>query len=145
MRPTNEIRRYNVTSSLIGWEHSQNDPSDQLLDVMVSHYFLDFNTLMPRQNGRHFPDDIFKCIFLEFIHVSSLCFSSSILSADAYMITSTANILRTHLSWVKLEISLMNSKNKTGHSTEPFGMPFFISRYSDVSYWNETSCWRLWK
>ena len=23
-----------------------------------------FNTLTPRQNGRHFPDDIFKCIFL---------------------------------------------------------------------------------
>ena len=25
---------------------------------------LSFNTLGPRQNGRHFPDDIFKCIFL---------------------------------------------------------------------------------
>ena len=25
----------------------------------------DFNTLRPRQNGRHFPDDIFKCIFLD--------------------------------------------------------------------------------
>ena len=25
---------------------------------------LDFNTLRPRQNGRHFADDIFKCIFL---------------------------------------------------------------------------------
>ena len=23
-----------------------------------------FNTLRPRQNDRHFPDDIFKCIFL---------------------------------------------------------------------------------
>ena len=23
-----------------------------------------YNTLRPRQNGRHFPDDIFKCIFL---------------------------------------------------------------------------------
>ena len=23
------------------------------------------NTLRPRQNGRHFPDDIFKCIFLD--------------------------------------------------------------------------------
>ena len=22
------------------------------------------NTLRPRQNGRHFPDDIFNCIFL---------------------------------------------------------------------------------
>ena len=25
---------------------------------------LQFNTLRPRQDGRHFPDDIFKCIFL---------------------------------------------------------------------------------
>ena len=25
---------------------------------------LKFNTLRPRQNGRHFPDDILKCIFL---------------------------------------------------------------------------------
>ena len=25
-RPTNERRRYNVTSSLIGWAHAQNDP-----------------------------------------------------------------------------------------------------------------------
>ena len=25
---------------------------------------MNFNTLRPRQNGRHFPDDIFKCIFL---------------------------------------------------------------------------------
>ena len=24
-----------------------------------------FNTLRPRQNGRHFSDDIFKCIFLD--------------------------------------------------------------------------------
>ena len=24
----------------------------------------DINTLSPRQDGRHFPDDIFKCIFL---------------------------------------------------------------------------------
>ena len=29
---------------------------------MISTYC--FNTLRPRQNGRHFPDDIFKCIFL---------------------------------------------------------------------------------
>ena len=26
--------------------------------------FLEFNSLRPRQNGRYFPDDIFKCIFL---------------------------------------------------------------------------------
>ena len=27
-------------------------------------YTKSFNTLRPRHNGRHFPDDIFKCIFL---------------------------------------------------------------------------------
>ena len=26
MRPANERRRYNVTSSLIGWAHTENDP-----------------------------------------------------------------------------------------------------------------------
>ena len=25
---------------------------------------VEFNPLRPRQNGRHFPDDIFKCIFV---------------------------------------------------------------------------------
>ena len=29
---------------------------------IMGHMF--FNTSRPRQNGRHFPDDIFKCIFL---------------------------------------------------------------------------------
>ena len=26
---------------------------------------IDLTQLRPRQNGRHFPDDIFKCIFLK--------------------------------------------------------------------------------
>ena len=30
------------------------------------------NTLRPRQNGRHFPDDIFKCIFLNKISITFL-------------------------------------------------------------------------
>ena len=29
-----------------------------------SNWLISFNTLRPRQNGRHFADDIFKCIFL---------------------------------------------------------------------------------
>ena len=36
--------------------------------LALSHRFVtwvpDVNTLRPRQNGRHFADDIFKCIFL---------------------------------------------------------------------------------
>ena len=35
MRPTNERRRYNVTSSLIGRAHTQNDPWGTRI---VSHY-----------------------------------------------------------------------------------------------------------
>ena len=109
------------------------DWSWNLLPMIMT---LDFFLLIERQ--------LFEYHFVvEFIHVSSLCFSSSTLSADAYMITSSANILRTHPSNVKLEISLMNSKNKMGPSTDPCGTPFFISRYSDVSCWSETSCWRL--
>ena len=30
---------------------------------IVTQLDLSFNTLRPKQNGRHFPDDIFKCIF----------------------------------------------------------------------------------
>ena len=36
------------------WSLDQHQPCD------TGH----INTLRPRQNGRHFPDDIFKCIFL---------------------------------------------------------------------------------
>ena len=80
-----------------------------------------------RRHRGHYDVNIMEYhLVSEFIHFSSLCFSSSILSADAYMITSSANILRTHLSWVRLEISLMNSKNKTGHSTELWYAIFHI-------------------
>ena len=34
---------------------------DELIDDSVSSVF---NSLRPRQNGRHFTDNIFKCIFL---------------------------------------------------------------------------------
>ena len=34
------------------------------IDPALYHHVLVFNSLRPRQNGRHFPDDIFKCIFL---------------------------------------------------------------------------------
>ena len=33
-------------------------------NVSGSNNIIVFNTLRPRQDGRHFPDDIFKCIFL---------------------------------------------------------------------------------
>ena len=34
------------------------------IDGLVTLYIHTVNTLRPRQNGRHFADDIFKCIFL---------------------------------------------------------------------------------
>ena len=37
----------------------------QLLYKLTRRGFCFFNTLRPRQNGCHFTDDIFKCIFLE--------------------------------------------------------------------------------
>ena len=37
--------------------------SCSLLWLRTSEYGLCWNTLRPRQNGRHFQDDIFKCIF----------------------------------------------------------------------------------
>ena len=38
----------------------------KITDAIWQHYMYNWliNTLRPRQNGRHFPDDIFKCIFL---------------------------------------------------------------------------------
>ena len=38
--------------------------SNKLCAKEVGNLFYFFNTLRPRQNGRHFPDDIFRCIFL---------------------------------------------------------------------------------
>ena len=39
-------------------------PVDSLHLTGLRVKWYQFNTLRPRQNGRHFPDDIFKCIFL---------------------------------------------------------------------------------
>ena len=40
------------------------------------------NTLRPRQNGRHFPDDIFKCIFLNGIFNISIKISLKFVPKD---------------------------------------------------------------
>ena len=37
---------------------------DSILKNILAKHLLQINTLRPRQNGRHFADDIFKCIFL---------------------------------------------------------------------------------
>ena len=61
-----------------------------LLDILISHYFAQFmgcvigrmhvglNTSRPKQNGRDFADDIFKCIFLMIIYEFRLRFHGSL-------------------------------------------------------------------
>ena len=55
-RPTGPLRECKLTQLL------QITPSRVVNFSHVSRY--GFNTLKPRQNGRYFADDIFKCIFL---------------------------------------------------------------------------------
>ena len=63
IHPANEERCYIVTSSLIGWVHTRNDPWKLGWGLWVTEVQF-VNTLRPRQDGRHFPDNIFKCFFL---------------------------------------------------------------------------------
>ena len=51
--PSNTARFIQVARYALYWRH-----------INVMAYQITFNTLRPRLNGRHFPDDIFKCIFL---------------------------------------------------------------------------------
>ena len=64
MRSTKERRRYIVTSSPIGLAHIQNTSWLCRRQTDSLQWQCSFNTLRPRQNGRHFTDDIFKRIFL---------------------------------------------------------------------------------
>ena len=54
-----------INEGWINWDSTANTTSLCLLYMeVVVLYGSAFNTLRPRQNGRHFADDIFKCIFL---------------------------------------------------------------------------------
>ena len=67
MCPANERQRYIVTSSLIGCAHTQNDPCPPHNCWFLSVRWASPSSsthLPPGQNGRHFADDIFKCIFV---------------------------------------------------------------------------------
>ena len=69
-----DYRRYvhilNHILHLASFRSLKLSPKQQyILPVLLSQYYVcwcsgDFNPLRPRQNGRHFPDDIFKWIFL---------------------------------------------------------------------------------
>ena len=47
MCPTNERRRYSVTSSLIGWAHKQNDPCRQNYLLQNIYVYIDSNVIGP--------------------------------------------------------------------------------------------------
>ena len=46
------------------WPFVKGSACDRWIPPYKGSVMRSFNTLRPRQNGRHFPDDIFKCIFL---------------------------------------------------------------------------------
>ena len=48
-----------VMAEPMGWFVAPRD-----MPAVILHAITHLNTLRPRQNGRHFADDIFKCIFL---------------------------------------------------------------------------------
>ena len=54
---TSNIRRRLIGNELV--DHS----THRLSRLLQLYLYSRLNTLRPRQNGRHFPDDIFKCIF----------------------------------------------------------------------------------
>ena len=60
------IDREELSSSLWGWVLGADISDVWAYSIWSFTEFRGwrFNTLRPRQNGRHFPDDIFKCIFL---------------------------------------------------------------------------------
>ena len=75
LHPANERRRYLVTPSLIGWVQTWDQPcfhpclfslcaeTPQMSRLAQNRHKSTVNTLRPRQNDRHLPDDIFKCFF----------------------------------------------------------------------------------
>ena len=58
-----------------GWEWETDaflDHPTAFVIIWTNGGLLYFNALRPRRNGRHFPDDIFNCIFLnENVYIST--------------------------------------------------------------------------
>ena len=51
--------------SLVHFRHNKGKIINIGIKYIRGIKMVDINTLRPRQDGRHFPDDIFKCIFLD--------------------------------------------------------------------------------
>ena len=106
-------------------------------------------TLRPRQNGRYFADDIFKCIFLNenvwipieisqtFVPKGSINYNPALLQIMAWrrpgdkplsepmMVSSLTHICVTRPQWVKLHVSWINF------------IPAWISNYIPSKVWHE--------
>ena len=53
-----------ILSSVIPWYNNLKSQQNITGNYLLFSCLRSLNTLRPRQNGRHFPDDIIKCIFL---------------------------------------------------------------------------------
>ena len=84
MRPANERRRYNVTSSLIGWAHTQNDPPNDF-------HFLFSSTRFSRQHFQMLSMYVYRCVH------PSLCPPAAVLGAitPSVFIQNLSNVQKT--------------------------------------------------
>ena len=53
-----------LIDKMLSCKEAGSDGNDEEGGHKSVHWIWSFNTLRPRQDGRHFPDDIFRCIFL---------------------------------------------------------------------------------
>ena len=76
-----------------------------MLNAIFLVYTVRVNTLRPRQNDRHFPDDIFKCIFLNenaWIEIKiSLKFVSMCLIDNKWALVQVMACRRSVIVWNK--------------------------------------------
>ena len=64
------------------------------------------------------------------------------MSVEGCVLNMYADDVIIYHSTAKLEMSLINNKNKIGPRTDPCGTPHVISQDSDVSLLNLTNCLR---
>ena len=104
------------------------------MDILAWHLRRHFNTLRPRQNGRHFADDIFKCIFLNenvwisigislkfvprgpiinipaLVQIMDWCRSGDKPLSEPMMSILLTHICVTRPQWVKIEVVVVQTR-----------------------------------
>ena len=104
-----------IYTQLLNFYNEKNQQNPQINPFIKSSYpsvspVDAFNTLRPRQDGRHFPDDIFKCIFLNenvwiSLMISLKCVRkvriNDIPLSEPMMISLLTHICVTRPQWVK--------------------------------------------